>query len=134
MGEHRGTCKEKTPCCSRIESFHQRTRLRKATSRVCTKIESRLCYIPEMRKHRVVHKNTHTQNKSWVNPSEKKTPKGLSARVHQDRIAPKIKERRVTVMTETGRCTKSMNEARLSHLPFWGPSEAAFFLIKRPSG
>jgi len=27
-----------------------------------------------------------------------------------------------------------MNEARLSHLPFWGPSEAIFFLIKRPSG
>jgi len=27
-----------------------------------------------------------------------------------------------------------MNEARLSHLPFWGPSEAVFFLIKRPSG
>jgi len=28
----------------------------------------------------------------------------------------------------------TMNEARLSHLPFWGPSEAIFFLIKRPSG
>jgi len=28
----------------------------------------------------------------------------------------------------------AMNEARLSHLPFWGPSEAIFFLIKRPSG
>jgi len=28
----------------------------------------------------------------------------------------------------------TMNEARLSHLPFWGPSEAVFFLIKRPSG
>jgi len=27
-----------------------------------------------------------------------------------------------------------MNEARLSHFPFWGPSEAFFFLIKRPSG
>jgi len=27
-----------------------------------------------------------------------------------------------------------INEARLSHLPFWGPSEAFFFLIKRPSG
>ena len=27
-----------------------------------------------------------------------------------------------------------MNEARLSHLPFWGPSEAVLFLIKRPSG
>jgi len=29
---------------------------------------------------------------------------------------------------------KPMNEARLSHLPFWGPSEAVFFLIKRPVG
>jgi len=28
----------------------------------------------------------------------------------------------------------TMNEARLSHLPFWGPSEAFYFLIKRPSG
>jgi len=29
----------------------------------------------------------------------------------------------------------AMNEARLSHLPFWGPSEAFFFLlIQRPSG
>jgi len=27
-----------------------------------------------------------------------------------------------------------MDEARLSHLPFWGPSEAVVFLIKRPSG
>ena len=27
-----------------------------------------------------------------------------------------------------------MNEARLSHSPFWGPSEAVFFLIQRPSG
>jgi len=27
-----------------------------------------------------------------------------------------------------------MNEARLSHLPFWGPSEAGLILIKRPSG
>jgi len=30
--------------------------------------------------------------------------------------------------------TQRMNEARLSHLPLWGPSEAVFFLIKRPSG
>ena len=28
----------------------------------------------------------------------------------------------------------AMNEARLSHLPFWGPSEAVLILIKRPSG
>jgi len=28
----------------------------------------------------------------------------------------------------------AMNEARLSHLPLWGPSEAVVFLIKRPSG
>ena len=27
-----------------------------------------------------------------------------------------------------------MNEARVSHLPFWGPSEAVLILIKRPSG
>jgi len=27
-----------------------------------------------------------------------------------------------------------IQEARLSHLPFWGPSEAFLFLIKRPSG
>ena len=27
-----------------------------------------------------------------------------------------------------------MNEARLSHLPFWGPSEALLFLIESPSG
>ena len=27
-----------------------------------------------------------------------------------------------------------MNEARLSHLPFWGPSEAVLILLKRPSG
>jgi len=30
--------------------------------------------------------------------------------------------------------TRSMNEARLGHLPIWGPSYAFFFLIKRPSG
>ena len=30
--------------------------------------------------------------------------------------------------------TYRMNEARLSHLPFWGPSEAFFLIIKRPSG
>jgi len=29
---------------------------------------------------------------------------------------------------------RCMNEARLSHLPFWGPSEAVLILIKRPSG
>jgi len=28
----------------------------------------------------------------------------------------------------------SMNEARLSHLPFWGPSEGFFLIIQRPSG
>jgi len=33
----------------------------------------------------------------------------------------------------SGRC-HAMNEAHLSHLPFWGPSEAVLFLIKRPSG
>jgi len=27
-----------------------------------------------------------------------------------------------------------MNEARLSHLPFWGPNEAVLILFKRPSG
>jgi len=32
------------------------------------------------------------------------------------------------------RASYSMNEARLSHLLFWGPSDAVFFLIKRPSG
>jgi len=32
------------------------------------------------------------------------------------------------------RNSHAMNEARLSHLPFWGPSEAVFVLIKRPSG
>jgi len=37
---------------------------------------------------------------------------------------------------KTRSCTgaKRMNEARLSHLPFWGPSEVVLFLIKRPSG
>jgi len=33
-----------------------------------------------------------------------------------------------------GESVRLMNEARLSHLPFWGPSEAVFFLIKRRSG
>ena len=33
-----------------------------------------------------------------------------------------------------GKERNAMNEARLSHLPFWGPSEAVLFLIKRPSG
>jgi len=31
-------------------------------------------------------------------------------------------------------CENRMNEARLSHLPFWGPSEAVLILINRPSG
>ena len=42
---------------------------------------------------------------------------------------------------ETGRARNedtddhhTMNEARLSHLPFWGPSEAVFFLIKTSFG
>jgi len=38
----------------------------------------------------------------------------------------------------SGRITFSagveLYEARLSHLPFWGPSEAVLVLIKRPSG
>jgi len=40
----------------------------------------------------------------------------------------------IQLQTCQGAHASRMNKAHLSHLPFWGPSEAIFFLIKRPSG
>jgi len=65
------------------------------------------------------------------------TVKNEIVAVFIDAGSPQSKPGRARGHFFPGQCLErasAMNEARLSHLPFWGPSEGFFLIISRPSG